>query len=943
MDSFPQSESPDFNLRLQSAQVYQLFSHARFAALGSVTGSVILAASLWTAAPHVHILTWILPYWFIHLLRQLLVAKFYRKSPTAAEAPTWEKWFKLGASLGTLWWGLAAIFLFPSGSIGHQFILVVCVSGIVAAATVLFAPTNCYVPCVACGMFPLATRFLYEAKLNQDSLGHIYTEIGLAIILFTAMLVFLGRRVHLLIADGLSLKIQTESLIESLRTEKDASEALNNKLKREVFARERAEDRLRELLREMERRVEERTVDLAFTNVRLVSEIESRKVIECELLDIKEGLEIEVARRTEDLHKANKQLTEELAWRKVAHARLEESSKLQKMLIESAKDIIWIRDLDLHLTYISPSVSHVLGYTVEEAMNMPPMSIVTPESAEHIQQALEHELRLDATRSPDEFEGRTLEMEVIKKDGSTMWAEFTATFLRDPEGAPIGMLGISRDISNRKRMEKELRNSSIELEKRVQERTLELAKANETLIQRIEEIDRIHRELKASEQLFRTALDAAQNCMFIKDEKLAYSKVNPAMLSEFGFNYSQIIGKTDDEVFGPSKSNYINKLEERVLGGETIEIEHLVKKGDAVRLFHCSRAPLKDSSGKIIGIFGSGWDITDEMPWKVQKRISTEETVSPIMRATIQEIVHVATTDCIVLFLGESGSGKDHFSRYLHQKSHRSAGPFFEINCAALPAELAESELFGHEAGAFTGAHGRKRGLLELAGGGSILLNEIGELSLPLQAKLLTFLDTQTFTRVGGEKTISVDTRIIAATNRDLPQEAQAGRFRQDLFYRIAVVVIKIPPLREHREDIPILAGDLAGKIAKKLGRQNAPTLTSGAVEMLMSYSWPGNVRELKNVLERALILSPEDSLSSKHIKMTGMKSETEVTSGLSVSLNVSEAVSMMDELERAKSHLISLALQRCGGNMSSASRLLGVPRTVLRHHLKKTSETRGN
>ncbi len=940
MDSFSTSEHPDFDLRLRSAQIYQLFSHSRFGAFGAATGSIILSASLWNTVSHFRIFAWLLPYLFLHLLRLILVAGFYRKSPTGPELISWERWFRFGASLGTLWWGLSALFLFPSESIGHQFILAVCVTGIVTAATIFFAPTNCYAPCTIGGMTPLALRFLYEARVDPIQIAHIHLEVGLTIILFTGMLVFLGRRVHLLIADGLSLKIQTESLIDSLRNEKDASEALNHKLKIEVFAREKAEAKLRELLKEMERRVEDRTVDLAFTNLKLVSEIESRKLIESELLEIKEGLEIEVAKRTDALDKANKQLTEELLWRKEAHAKLEESSKLQKILIESAKDIIWIRDLKLKLTYISPSVHHVLGYTVEEIMNLPPMSIVTPESAELIQRALAEELEINSHRRSDEFASRTEEMEVIKKDGSTMWAEATATFLRDSDGTPVGILGISRDISKRKQMEGELRNSSIELEKRVQERTLELGEANERLILRIEEIDRIHKELKASEELFRTALDAAQNCMFIKDANLAYSKVNPAMLGEFDFSESQIIGKTDDEVFGPSKSNYINRLERRVLQGETIEIEHLVRKGAGVRLFHCSRAPLRDSSGKIIGLFGSGWDITDEMPWKVQQRISTDETVSPIMRASIQEIIHVAETDCIVLFLGESGSGKDYFARYLHQKSHRSAGPFFEINCAALPAELAESELFGHEAGAFTGAQGRKRGLLELAGGGTILLNEIGELSLPLQAKLLTFLDTQTFTRVGGEKTITVDTRILAATNRDLPHEVQAGRFRQDLFYRIAVVIIKIPPLRERKEDIPLLAGDLAGKIAKKLGRQNAPALSSSAIEILSSYSWPGNVRELKNVLERALILSPDSSVTTKHIKMTGMKTECDITSGLSVTLNVSETSSLMEELERAKSHLISLALQRSGGNVSSASRLLGAPRTILRHHIKKTSQS---
>ena len=210
----------------------------------------------------------------------------------------------------------------------------------------------------------------------------------------------------------------------------------------------------------------------------------------------------------------------------------------------------------------------------------------------------------------------------------------------------------------------------------------------------------------------------------------------------------------------------------------------------------------------------------------------------------------------VILLLGESGAGKDYLAKYIHERSNYSSGSYFSINCAAVPLELAESELFGHEAGAFTGAGRRKRGLLELAEGGTLLLNEVGELSPALQAKFLTFLDTRTFTRVGGQQNIRVNARILAATNRDLQHEISIGRFRADLYYRLNVFSIRVPPLRERIEDLPILVAELLSILAKELQMSFSPELTVGEMAKLYNYHWPGNIRELRNVLERAVILS---------------------------------------------------------------------------------------
>jgi transcriptional regulator with PAS, ATPase and Fis domain len=226
------------------------------------------------------------------------------------------------------------------------------------------------------------------------------------------------------------------------------------------------------------------------------------------------------------------------------------------------------------------------------------------------------------------------------------------------------------------------------------------------------------------------------------------------------------------------------------------------------------------------------------------------------MRETLTEAHLVAGCGSTVLLLGESGSGKDFLATYIHDHSDRSEGPFQSINCAAIPSDLMESELFGHEKGAFSGATQLKRGLIEHAHGGTLFLNEIGELSLPLQAKLLTFLDSRSFRRVGGEKPINVNTRIIAATNKDLERDVHDGGFREDLFYRMNVFAIRVPSLRERKEDIPILANSLLQRLAKEIGLHTVPKLPASSLDKLLQHDWPGNVRELRNVLEKAVIRS---------------------------------------------------------------------------------------
>jgi transcriptional regulator with PAS, ATPase and Fis domain len=237
------------------------------------------------------------------------------------------------------------------------------------------------------------------------------------------------------------------------------------------------------------------------------------------------------------------------------------------------------------------------------------------------------------------------------------------------------------------------------------------------------------------------------------------------------------------------------------------------------------------------------------------------------MRQVSSAIQRAATTDATVLIEGESGTGKELFARAVHALSHRSNGPFIAINCAAIPGTLLEAELFGYERGAFTGAVQRKPGKFELANRGTIFLDEIGELPVPLQGKILRALEERTFDRLGGTASVKVDVRVVAATNRHLRQAVAARQFREDLYFRLSVFPITVPPLRERRDDIPSLARHFIERVCRELGKKPL-TLMPAALEALQAYPWPGNVRELQNCLERAVILAEGEAIHPKHLSL---------------------------------------------------------------------------
>jgi transcriptional regulator with PAS, ATPase and Fis domain len=518
-------------------------------------------------------------------------------------------------------------------------------------------------------------------------------------------------------------------------------------------------------------------------------------------------------------------------------------------------------------------------------------------------------------------------------DGTPIDIEGDYICLYDAERRIIGHFGIQRDVTEEVRLQASVARHAAELETRVAERTGQLAR---------------------SEIRIRAIVNALPDVVFVLDEEGRYVEVVTEDDRRLYRSVPELLGRRVDEVLPESAATSLREVTTRSIASGSVQVvEYPLDTHSGIRWFEGRCAPLPPQRGGVRGgdpglpmedgggarhVVVIARDITD------RKRADELEHQNVYLREAFDTDLHfgeihgrsaamqqvfraielVANTDTSVLIFGETGTGKELIARAIHRSSRRMSAVMVKVNCGALPATLVESELFGHERGAFTGAVQQKKGRFELANRGTIFLDEVGELPLESQVKLLRVLQEHEFERVGGTQTVRADARVIAATNRDLKTDVQRGTFRPDLFFRLNIFPIWVPALRDRRDDIPILARHFVREFAARMGR-TIDQIDGKALDQLVTYNWPGNVRELANILERAVILCQGRALQSAHLGLP-----------TSPAASIGEEVVTLDEAERR--HILR-ALEKTGGVLAGpkgAAALLGINRSTLWSRMRK-------
>ena len=581
--------------------------------------------------------------------------------------------------------------------------------------------------------------------------------------------------------------------------------------------------------------------------------------------------------------------------RTIALAQEESLRRLNlfRTLLDQSNDAILVIDpATLRLLDVNEKVSAALGYSRDELLSMSIFDI-DPDADDNSWDRVLLQLRQEPCA--------TLERTHKRKDGSTFPVELNMRLIQLEREYCVA---ISRDITERKKAEEALRQS---------------------------------------EERFRVALKNSPISVFNQDRDLRYTWMyNPTVSQASGY-----LGKTPFDLFGPEEAERMAEVRRRVLD-TGVGVRHDVEITDAGKkhFFDTTIEPLLNSSGAVIGITAASMDVTElretTEALRVAKRRLTEEKLyleqeidtelgfgeiigqSKALQEVMKHVGKVASSNATVLLLGETGTGKELVARAIHRLSQRHNNSFIKMNCAAIPSGLLESELFGNERGAFTGAISKKIGRLELADNGTLFLDEIGEILLSLQPKLLRVLQDQEFERLGGNHTIKVNFRLIAATNADLSDRVRENEFRSDLFYRLNVFPIRVPPLRERREDIRLLVEHFVQKCARRMNK-SITSVPKKTMDALMAWEWPGNVRELENFVERSVILTQGSVLAAP-------------LSVLESTVTVGEAPTSDQTLESAERQYIIRALKESHGQIGGprgAAMRLGLKRTTLQSKMK--------
>ena len=648
--------------------------------------------------------------------------------------------------------------------------------------------------------------------------------------------------------------------------------------------------------------------------------------------------------------------TEALRWRSV---------------FENSAIGVAIADLNGRVLTTNTTYQRMLGYTDDEFQGIPILEI-THESFREANWALISEL-LEGKR--DQFQ---IEKQYRRKDGSLLWVRNNVSLVRDPESMrPRFMVALSEDIAERKAAEEALQKSEERLRKSEQ-RQHSLLEINNAIITNL-----------TRDALFASAYVAIRRV--VSFDRAAFLLYQP---ESNNLKLLSMEGEDDSEFFRVGKEY---DLDESRISAWVLEHQAVARRGDLKREQQSANekrlvadeniqsycvVPLV-SMGQSIGTFAvwsetqnryseSDAELLREVANQValaianmksyeeiaslkarlekenvylQEEIRTEHNFeeiigdSPSLRALLRRVDQVAPTDSTVLIYGETGTGKELIARAIHDRSNRKKRPLVKVNCSAISAGLVESELFGHVKGAFTGAFERRIGRFELADGGTIFLDEVGELPLDTQVKLLRVLQEREFEPVGSNRSVRVDVRIICATNRNLEASIKAGTFRSDLYYRLNVFPLEVPPLRERRLDVEQLAKFFISRYARNLGKK-ITGISDSATQKLLSYSWPGNIRELQNVIERALILSTGPILDLETELTTVSSSPVSSEQPLEVPPVLLDAdqspMKTLNEVERE--HILAVLQQTHGviDGSNGAAKTLGMHPNTLRHRMEK-------
>jgi formate hydrogenlyase transcriptional activator len=552
---------------------------------------------------------------------------------------------------------------------------------------------------------------------------------------------------------------------------------------------------------------------------------------------------------------------------------------------------------------VNRQVLEYFGKTIEELKEWAASDAIHPDDRPRMIDAYRRAIE---TGQPLDVDNRSR-----RADGVYRWFHVRLRPQRDADGRIVRWYSLVTDIDDRKRAESELATAFNELAK--------------------------------SEAELRTIIDAIPQLIVALGADGQFLSANHALLEYTGLTRDDLGSERFREVFHPEDSERLRELRDAAISrGVPFEYERRVRHRDGqYRWLLVQYNPLRDARGEVIRWYATGTDIDDRKQAEERMRQENvalrehidqgfmfEEIVgsSPALRSVLSGIVKVAPTDSTVLISGETGTGKELIARAIHKGSPRAGQAFICVNCAAIPPSLIASELFGHEKGAFTGALQRRQGRFELAHAGTIFLDEVGELPGETQIALLRVLQERQFERVGGSRAIRTNVRIIAATNRDLGAAIASGTFRADLFYRLNVFPIDAPPLRERKEDIPMLVEYFVKRYASK-ARKQIRKIDPNTLALCMSYRWPGNIRELQNIVERAVILCNGDTFS---VEPAWLSSDAEARS---------EPRALTHTLQNYEKEIIEKALAESNGKVAGpngAAAKLGIPRTTLDARIKQ-------